>query len=134
MNKYIEELNKIYNMNLKDIYYEENILIENIKEYLSKSEYIKIDSFDDKKEEYIFYIRKDSDSEYLKYKIRFEYEDIKIYQMNEYRRIERDYKEYLEIQIFSMNIYIFEYDLNSLFELIIRFIEKNINYINEIEE
>ena len=134
MNKYIEELNKRYNMNLKDIYYEENILIQNLKEYLSKSEYIKIDSFDDKKEEYIFYIRKDSDSEYLKYKIRFEYEDIKIYQMNEYRRIERDYKEYIEIQIFSMNIYIFEYDLISLFELIIRFIEKNINYINEIEE
>lgn len=134
MNRYIEELNNKYNMNLRFIYNDENILIQNLKEYLSKSEYIKIDSFDDKKEEYIFYIRKDSDSEYLKYKIRFEYEDIKIYQMNEYRRIERDYKEYLEIQIFSMNIYIFEYDLNSLFELIIRFIEKNINYINEIEE
>lgn len=132
--KFYEELNKKYNMNLKDIYYEENILIENIKEYLSKSEYIKIDSLDDKKEEYIFYIRKDSDSEYFKYKIKFEYENIKIYQMNEYRRIERDYKEYIEIQIFSMNIYIFEYDLDSLFELIIRFIEKNINYINEIEE
>lgn len=131
--KYYEELNKRYNMNLKDIYYEENILIENIKEYLSKSEYIKIDSFDDKKEEYIFYIRKDSDSEYLKYKIRFEYEDIKIYQINEYRRIERDYKEYIDNEIFSINIYIFEYDLDSLFELIIRFIEKNINYINEID-
>lgn len=134
MKRYIEKLRDKYNMNLKDIYYEENILIDNIKEYLSKSEYIKIDSFDDKKEEYIFYIRKDFDSEYLKYKIRFEYEDIKIYQLNEYRRIERDYKEYIEIQIFSMNIYIFEYNLEFLFELIIRFIEKNINYINEIEE
>ena len=135
MNKYIEELNKKYNMNLRFIYNEENILIDNLKEYLSKSEYIKIDSFDDKKEEYIFYIRKDNDSEYLKYKIKFINEDIKIYQLNDFKEYQiYNYEEFNNIEIFSMNIYIFEYDLDSLFELIIRFIEKNINYINEIEE
>ena len=135
MNKYIEELNKRYNMNLRFIYNEENILIQNLKEYLSKSEYIKIDSFNDEREEYIFYIRKDNDSEYLKYNIRFIYEEIKIFQSNNYKEYEiYRYEEYNNLEIFSMNIYIFEYDLDSLFELIIRFIEKNINYINEIEE
>ena len=135
MNKYIEELNKKYNMNLRFIYNEENILIQNLKEYLSKSEYIKIDSFNDESEEYIFYIRKDNDSEYLKYKIKFIYEDIKIFQLNDFKEYQiYNYEEFNNIEIFSMNIYIFEYDLDSLFELIIRFIEKNINYINEIEE
>lgn len=135
MNKYMRELNNKYNMNLKFIYNDENILIQNLKEYLSKSEYIKIDSFNDEREEYIFYIRKDSDLEYLKYKIRFEYEDIKIYQLDNYKDYEiYFYKEFNNIEIFSMNIYIFEYDLDSLFELIIRFIEKNINYINEIND
>lgn len=133
--KYYEELNKKYNMNLKFIYNEENILIQNLKEYLSKSEYIKIDSFNDEREEYIFYIRKDNDSEYLKYKIKFIYEDIKIFQLNDFKEYQiYNYEEFNNIEIFSMNIYIFEYDLDSLFELIIRFIEKNINYINEIEE
>ena len=135
MNKYIEELNKRYNMNLRFIYNEENILIQNLKEYLSKSEYIKIESFNDEREEYIFYIRKDNDSEYLKYKIKFIYEDIKIFQLNDFKEYQiYNYEEFNNIEIFSMNIYIFEYDLDSLFELIIRFIEKNINYINEIEE
>lgn len=135
MNKYIEELNKKYNMNLRFIYNEENILIQNLKEYLSKSEYIKIESFNDEREEYIFYIRKDSDSEYLKYKIRFINEDIKIFQINDFKEYQiYNYEEYNNLEIFSINIYIFEYDLDSLFELIIRFIEKNINYINEIEE
>lgn len=135
MNRYIKELKNKYNMNLKDIYNEENKLIDNIKEYLSKSEYIKIDSFNDESEEYIFYIRKDNDSEYLKYKIKFINEDIKIYQLNDFKEYQiYNYEEFNKIEIFSMNIYIFEYDLDSLFELIIRFIEKNINYINEIEE
>lgn len=135
MNKYIEELNKRYNMNLRFIYNEENILIQNLKEYLSKSEYIKIESFNDESEEYIFYIKKDNDSEYLKYKIRFIYEEIKIFQLNDFKEYQiYNYEEFNNIEIFSMNIYIFEYDLDSLFELIIRFIEKNINYINEIEE
>lgn len=135
INKYMKELNNKYNMNLKFIYNEENILIENLKEYLSKSEYIKIDSFNDESEEYIFYIRKDNDSEYLKYKIRFINEDIKIFQINDFKEYQiYNYEEFNNIEIFSMNIYIFEYDLDSLFELIIRFIEKNINYINEIEE
>lgn len=132
--KYYEELNKRYNMNLKFIYNEENILIQNLKEYLSKSEYIKIESFNDEREEYIFYIRKDSDSEYLKYKIRFINEDIKIFQINDFKEYQiYNYEEYNNLEIFSINIYIFEYDLDSLFELIIRFIEKNINYINEID-
>ena len=135
MNRYIEELNNKYNMNLRFIYNDENILIQNLKEYLSKSEYIKIDSFNDEREEYIFYIRKDNDSEYLKYNIRFIYEEIKIYQLNDFKEYQiYNYEEYNNLEIFSMNIYIFEYDLDSLFELIIRFIEKNINYINEIEE
>ena len=111
MNKYIEELNKRYNMNLRFIYNEENILIQNLKEYLSKSEYIKIDSFNDEREEYIFYIRKDNDSEYLKYNIRFIYEEIKIFQSNNYKEYEiYRYEEYNNLEIFSMNIYIFEYE------------------------
>ena len=125
--EYLKKFEKNHNIKFNHLYNEFSELIKNIRIYLESNEYINIESESDI---YIddlrirFYIRNisESDDKYLKYQIKSEYEDIIIFQYSDYNNE--------MIEIFRINIFIFEYDLESILEFIIRFIQRMIKYIN----
>ena len=117
------ELNHLY---FNKLYNEFSELINNIRIYLESNKNINIESEELESDDLRinFYIRNisESDDKYLKYQIRSINEDIIIYQ---YSEIDNEL-----IEIFKINIFIFEYDLESILEFIIRFIQRMIKYIN----
>lgn len=129
MRKFLENIQKKSNNKIQfsELYNEENILIENLMKYMKNSEYIEIisEKSDDLDIIYDIIIKDDEDIEnnlfFYRYHMKFSDEFIKIYQYSDNND---------EFEIFSIYIYEFEYDLESILEFLINYLRRKIKYEN----
>ena len=129
MRKFLENIQKESDNKIQfsELYNEENILIENLMKFMKNSEYIDIisEKSDDLDIIYDIIIKDDEDIEnnlfFYRYHMKFSDEYIKIYQYSDISD---------EEEIFSIYIYEFEYDLESILEFLINYLKRKIKYEN----